>query len=44
MGLDMRVSGIWKLIKEMEEGIRFGQMVHYMRVIGRMTRLMVGEG
>ena len=40
MGLGMRENGMWRLIREMERDIRYGLMVHYMKDIGRMIRLM----
>ena len=40
---DTKVSGTKTQTREMVEAIKFGPMDHYMKVIGRMIRLTVGE-
>jgi hypothetical protein len=37
----MKENGMKKQIKEMVEAIKFGLMVLYMKVTGRMIKLMV---
>ena len=37
----MKENGMKKQIREMEKVIKYGQMVPYMRVIGKMIKPMV---